>query len=767
MVTATLRPLKPRLTPVWLLLGWSAWILLYGVALLFLPRFSLAGAILSEALLWVPGVVALILCLVRAFFSAEEKEPAWGFLSGAVGALLVGDLLRWWAVNVGTGLEASLLIGSYGFHLLFYPLALLAIFYLPGIPRAGFQRLLFGIDLLIYAVAWGLLLWALLVFPFLQQAMAAPGSLLWVALFPTLYLVLLMLVVWWQGQAERTLRELWLLAPAILLFAVYSLVSGWLLAQGYNSIGSWVDFFWLGGYGLIAASTVAATAAPQAAASTPEGPSRTRPARFKRRWQRAENRWLPLASGLALLVYVLASWRQSGEIQPLGLWGAVTIFMLLILREGVLAGQAELTGYATLVHNLGDPSFICNPDGKLLLRNPTLEQALGSAGAQRLQEFISLPDGAPGGAARVEDILRQAREGGWQGEVTVGRDPAHDGRGARKLWPAFPPSAAISSSLSCFPAWLILRPLSEDAGGRARLAGLLHDLSPQRQQEKVLEAAYREAEEARQQLLRLKDELEKRVLEQTSDLSHALTQLEDQNQELRSLDQLKSEFVALTSHELRSPLATIQAGLELSLADSRRIPARVRTTLDLVRKESLRLSRFVEGILNLSALEAGRLPVQAAPLDVAEFLRSLVSSLVPAGPGGSPENRLQLRVESGLPEVVADEQMLKSALFHLIDNAFKYAPTGSISLAAALQGERVEISVSDQGAGLSPEEIKLLFQMFSRLESPDAPRVRGYGLGLYMSKRFVEAMGGEIQATSSPGQGLTVSIRLPVMKEER
>ncbi|MGA2820160.1 MAG: ATP-binding protein, partial [Anaerolineales bacterium] len=67
----------------------------------------------------------------------------------------------------------------------------------------------------------------------------------------------------------------------------------------------------------------------------------------------------------------------------------------------------------------------------------------------------------------------------------------------------------------------------------------------------------------------------------------------------------------------------------------------------------------------------------------------------------------------------------------------------------------------------SPEEIKLLFQMFSRLESPDAPRVRGYGLGLYMSKRFVEAMGGEIQATSSPGQGLTVSIRLPLMKEER
>jgi len=377
MRTATLRLLRPRITIVRLLLGWSAWILLYGMALLFLPRFSLAGAVLGEVLLWVPAVVALILCVVRAFFSREGIEPAWGFLSGAVGALLLGDLLRWWAGNVGTGLEVSLLFGSHGFHLLFYPLALLAILYLPGIPRAGFQRLLFGIDLLIYAASWGLLLWALLVFPFLQQAVAGPGSLFWAALFPTLYLVLLMLVVWWQGQAERALRELWLMAPAILLFAVYSLVSGWLLAQGYNSIGSWVDFFWLGGYGLIAASTVTATAAPQPAASTPEGPGRARPGRFKRRWQRAENRWLPLSSGLALLVYVLASWRQSRQIQPLALWGAVTIFMLLILREGVLAGQAELAGYATLVHNLGDPSFICNPDGKLLLRNPTSSRPWG------------------------------------------------------------------------------------------------------------------------------------------------------------------------------------------------------------------------------------------------------------------------------------------------------------------------------------------------------------------------------------------------------
>jgi signal transduction histidine kinase len=759
MRIVTLRLPRPRITTLQLLLSWSAWILFYVAALLFTPRFSLAGAVLAEVLLWVPGIAALILCVIRAFFSGEGKRAAWGFLTVGVAMLLVGDLLRWWAMNVGTDLAAPLLFVSHGFHLLFYPLALLAVLYLPGIPRAGFRRLVFGIDLVIYSVAWGLLLWALLVYPFLQVAQTGPGSLFWAALFPTLYLVLLMLVVWWQGQAERALPELWVIAPALLFLAAYSLVSGWLLAQGYNSIGSWVDILWLGGYGLIAASTVSATARSPRGRKARAGP-------FRRRWQQVENRWLPLASGLALLIYVLTAWRQFHQIQPAALWGAVSIFMLLILREGILAGQAELAGYATLVHNLGDPSFICNPDGKLLLQNPILEQALGSPGLQRLQEFISLPEGPPEGGGRLDEILRQARNGGWQGEVTVGRGSAQDRKGARKIWPAFPPAATDPPVRASFPAWLILRPLSEDPGGRARLAGLLHDLSPQQEQERVLEAAYREAEEARQQLLVLKDELEARVREQTSDLSHALSRLEEQNQELRSLDRLKSEFVALTSHELRSPLATIQAGLELSLTDSRRIPTRVRTTLDLVRKESQRLSRFVEGILNLSALEAGRLPVQALPLEVGPFLRSLASSLVPASPRRSKENRLELHVEADLPEVVADEQMLTSALFHLIDNAFKYAPAGPIQLRAVRQGERVEISVGDQGPGLSPSELKLLFQMFSRLENPDAPRVRGYGLGLYMSKRFVEAMGGEITAASAPGQGLTVSIRLPALKEE-
>jgi signal transduction histidine kinase len=180
------------------------------------------------------------------------------------------------------------------------------------------------------------------------------------------------------------------------------------------------------------------------------------------------------------------------------------------------------------------------------------------------------------------------------------------------------------------------------------------------------------------------------------------------------------------------------------------------------------VDRFAKvlGDLNLSALEAGHLPIQALPLEVEPFLRSLVSSLVPAGPRGSKENRLELRVDADLPEIIVDEQMLTSALSHLIDNAFKYAPSGPILLRAVREGQRVEISVCDRGPGLSPEQIKLLFQMFSRLENPDAPRVRGYGLGLYMSKRFVEAMGGEIAAASSPGQGLTVTIRLPTLKEE-
>jgi signal transduction histidine kinase len=307
----------------------------------------------------------------------------------------------------------------------------------------------------------------------------------------------------------------------------------------------------------------------------------------------------------------------------------------------------------------------------------------------------------------------------------------------------------------------VLQRLTGEEGPRGRFAGLLHDLSPQRRQEESLRAAYRQAEESRQALEELSGQLEGKVREKTADLSRALEQLEEQNRMLRSLDRLKSEFVALTSHELRTPLMAIRGGLELIAAQKNPLPAEMRSNLDLVRKESERLGRFVESILDLSALEAGRLPLQIGPVQLKEPMEEARMALAAAHGGLESRNlkRLDVRLPAHLPDVQADEHILASVLFQLIDNAFKYAPDEPVRLTAKARDGGVDILLADRGPGIPPEKKDQLFQPFSRLEDADSPRVRGVGLGLYISRKMVEAMGGSIEV--QPGKrGLTLCIRL-------
>ena len=344
-------------------------------------------------------------------------------------------------------------------------------------------------------------------------------------------------------------------------------------------------------------------------------------------------------------------------------------------------------------------------------------------------------------------LLQNALERGWEGEVWI--RPAGIGEAAG------------------FPAWLTLRPLPHGEGAARRLAGLLHDLTPQRLHERELREAYEQAETARQELLALSAHWRSACARRPPISRGRWTQLEEQNRALRSLDRLKSEFVALTSHELRTPLPRIRAGLEFILTDRQPIPGPYRAhTLELVQRETQRLGRFVESILNLSALEAGRLPLQPAPTNLAQCVeggadlagrqprrRRERRAAAPGGePAGRPAGGLGRRpdaLQRALPPPGQCRQIRASR-------------PRSASPAEAQDG-LVEILVSDQGPGMPAEQQTQLLQMFSRLESADAPRVPGYGLGLYMSRRFVEAMGGEIELQSAPGKGMTVRVRLPVV----
>jgi len=259
--------------------------------------------------------------------------------------------------------------------------------------------------------------------------------------------------------------------------------------------------------------------------------------------------------------------------------------------------------------------------------------------------------------------------------------------------------------------------------------------------------AYDELREVYSRLEKLNTELEDKVEERTLTLTKAYKQLEDQNKMLQALDQLKSDFVSMVSHELRTPLTSINGGLELLLSRKNWSEPDF-STLSLMRSEVLRLTRFVENILSLSTMEAGRLEPHPVPISLQDVLEDACQSFQ----GAIGSERIRVHLSRDLPLVLADESLLQSVLHHLLDNALKYASEGQIKIDAIQARGRVRIQVTDTGPGIPDDKRRLLFQRFQRLDARDSQSVYGYGLGLYLSRRMLRAMHSTL-AFEAPAEG--------------
>lgn len=277
------------------------------------------------------------------------------------------------------------------------------------------------------------------------------------------------------------------------------------------------------------------------------------------------------------------------------------------------------------------------------------------------------------------------------------------------------------------------------------------------------EVEIRRAAEARLVLESMNTRLEELVAEKTASLSQAYQQLEDQNRSLQQLDRLKSDFVSLVSHELRAPLTNISAGIELLLTQRQTIPPGDVETLSLVQVEIQRLTRFVETILDISALDAGRLPLYPAPLP----FRRIITNLKVQFSYLTIADQISWNIPPNLPDLLVDEQALSSVMFHLLDNALKYAPGSPIGVSAVTHDTQVSILIEDNGPGLIPESIPFLFDQFYRAQSADSQSTYGHGLGLYIVKRLVEAMQGHVEAKNRSQGGASFIIWLPIAEDDK
>lgn len=729
--------------------GWKQWaqvaglyLGLYALWLIFWPPEAAWRLAIGDLVLLPPGLLAAgaALSLRRAPIDPRLRR-FWTFVGGAILAWVCGDLvLAFYEVVLGTQPPVPSLADPVS--LLGHLLALVGVLSYPVLPRVRFGRIRLLLDLTVTAGAITALVWLLLIRPLV--AAAAPASeVFWTAVYPTaeLALLLILLNVFMTLEPGEVRSALGFVSAGLGALVVADLAYATLAVRGQYQTGSAIALGWIAGYGLLGLGAVFQWehTAGYSFGPYPEGFPRLR---FTRRLQAL----LPLAAIIALGWYTILDWQLTGRADPLAVWTTALLGLAVVARQGVVAGEVELLQYAHLVNSAADPAFICDADGCLQLVNPALLAAAGYEREENLLGRSALALLAPGAlflerGLQPEHLFTLGLEAGWSGEVQMRRRDETE-----------------------FPAYLSLRPVQSETRSRPMLAGTAHDLTEQKGQEAALRAAYEQVAAARSALEALNLQLEQKVEDKTRSLSEAYTQLESQNTELQTLDQLKSDFVSLVSHELRAPLTNVAGGMELLLARSADLSPNVRETLTLVQSEIRRLMQFVETILDLSALEAGRLPLYPAPLPLikaVEGVRAHFASI----PGGE---RLRLGLPADLPPVLADERGLVSVLFHLVDNALKYAPEGEVAVEAVAIPEEnhVRVRVSDHGPGVPPERRALVFNKFQRLNAGDAQAVYGHGLGLYMVRRMLQAMEGDIEVGDAPGGGAQFTFWLPIAPEE-
>ncbi len=230
---------------------------------------------------------------------------------------------------------------------------------------------------------------------------------------------------------------------------------------------------------------------------------------------------------------------------------------------------------------------------------------------------------------------------------------------------------------------------------------------------------------------------------------------------LTRLEHVRRDFVANVSHELRTPLAIFQGWVE-NLQDNPEMPREDQATaFSVLQKHSKRLNALVEDLLTLARLEARREDLERQPLQIAEFLGELVRDWTTRS--GSKQVNLRLELASDVPEVSVDRLRIEQVFTNLLDNAFKYTPSGGeITLGARREGDFVQLWVKDSGPGILSADLVHIFERFYRADKARSREHGGTGLGLSIVKHIIKAHGGDVSATSQYGKGTTIHVRLPV-----
>jgi PAS domain S-box-containing protein len=388
-----------------------------------------------------------------------------------------------------------------------------------------------------------------------------------------------------------------------------------------------------------------------------------------------------------------------------------------------------------IIDSVADPILVTDQEGDIVLMNTPAERLFNAPGIDDEMALRRVRANGANLTSFVSNVLTRSGEQRYRGEIQLG-DPLT----GRPL-----PVEAVAGTI-----------LSEQ-GELMWVVTILHDLTEAIEKARLYE-----------QLKQASVELERKVQEATAELAEQNELLRRQHIALEQASALKSQFLANMSHEFRTPLNAILGYTHMLLNNvTGQVTDPQRKSLSRIDSNARHLLALINDILDITRIEAGRMPLNATTFGLGELFEEVQSELEPIIKRSNLT--VATKVRGAVPSVRSDRQKVKQIVLNLLSNALKFTPAGSVTMTASYDARlrQVAIAVKDTGVGIPEEDQVKVFEDFRQLDSSPARGYGGTGLGLSICRRLAQILGGTIELDSAPGAGSTFTLRLPAKARRR
>ena len=388
-----------------------------------------------------------------------------------------------------------------------------------------------------------------------------------------------------------------------------------------------------------------------------------------------------------------------------------------------------------IIDSVADPILVTDQEGDIVLMNTPAERLFNAPGGEDEGKLRRVRANGANLTSFVSNVLTRSGEQRYRGEIQLA-DPMT----GRPL-----PVEAVAGTI-----------LSEQ-GELMWVVTILHDLTEALEKARLYE-----------QLKQASVELEKKVQEATAELAQQNELLRRQHIALEQASALKSQFLANMSHEFRTPLNAILGYTHMLLNNvTGQVTEPQRKSLSRIDSNSRHLLALINDILDITRIEAGRMPLNATSFGVGDLFEEVEAELEPIIKRSNLS--VTTRVRGTVPSVRSDRQKVKQIVLNLLSNALKFTPSGSVTMTAWYDARQrqVVIAVKDTGVGIPEEDQSKVFEDFRQLDSSPARGYGGTGLGLSICRRLAHILGGTIELDSEAGRGSTFTLRLPAKARKR